>query len=160
VDGDQVIVESSIIIEHLDLLQDSARASLVPPDAAEALNVRMLDRIFDHYVMDPVALIVRNRLRPPERRDQQTREEAHALLDKSLGWLDRTVSAPWAAAGEFSMADCAAAPALHYADKVHPLRARHPRLGAYLARLEERPSFVRVLAEAQPFAHMFPQDEE
>ena len=62
----------------------------------------------------------------------------------------------WAAGEAFSLADCASAPSLHYADKVHPFRGRWPVLTAYLERLEARPSFARVLAEAEPYAHMFP----
>jgi glutathione S-transferase len=63
-------------------------------------------------------------------------------------------------AGDFSLADCAAAPALHYAEKVEPFTGTHPKLAAYLKRLQDRPSFARVLTEAEPYAHMFPQEPQ
>jgi glutathione S-transferase len=62
----------------------------------------------------------------------------------------------WAAGETFTLADCAAAPSLYYADKVLPFRASHPTLGAYLDRLQARPSFAQTLQEAQPVWHMFP----
>jgi glutathione S-transferase len=156
-DGGQVVVESSIIIEHLDF-REPGRERLVPEDARSALEVRKLDRIFDNYVMTPMQKIVWNRLVPAEARDAAGVADAHRLLETSCGWLEaRGDAGPWAAGEAFTLADCAAAPALHYADRVHPLRERYPRLGAYLERLESRPSFARVLEEAAPYRHMFPE---
>jgi len=157
VDGDRTIVESTSVIEHLDLhCQGGTR--LVPADPDAAIEVRKLDRIFDNYVMTPMQKIVGDRLRPADARDAHGVAEARRLLDSSYVWLEQALAGRTFAAGEdFSLADCAAAPALHYADKVHPFRDRSPALGAYLARLEARPAFARVLAEAEPYRHLFPQ---
>ena len=65
----------------------------------------------------------------------------------------------WIMGDQFTMADCAAAPALFYADKIIPLKPAHPQIAGYLERLKQRPSFTRVLEEAKPYLHMFPQDE-
>ncbi len=159
-DRGRAIAESSIIIEYLGL-HHRGPVTLVPhhadPDAA--LTVRMMDRVFDNYVMTPVQQIVFDRIRPAETRNPHDVELARALLDKAYGWLEGELAGrSWAAGEDFSMADCAAAPALHYADKVRPFRAGFPTLGAYLDRLEARPSFARVLEEAAPYTHMFPQE--
>ncbi|MBX3560855.1 MAG: glutathione S-transferase family protein [Sphingomonas sp.] len=159
-DRGRTIGESSIIIEYLGL-HHRGPVTLVPhhadPDAA--LKVRMMDRIFDHYVMTPMQQIVFDRIRPADRRDPYGVALARAMLDRSCNWLETELAdRTWAAGEDFSLADCAAAPALHYADKVQPFRAHLPVLGAYLDRLEARPSFARVLREAEPCAHLFPQE--
>ena len=103
--------------------------------------------------------IVFDRIRPPETRNPAGCTDARALLDKAYGWLEERLGGrEWAAGAAFGLADCAAAPSLHYAERVHPFAGRFPTLGAYLARLEARPSFARVLKEAGPYAHMFPQE--
>ena len=94
---------------------------------------------------------------PEEWRDPHGLEEARRLLDTSYAWLERELAGrTWAAGEDFSLADCAAAPSLHYADRVHPLGGRFPVVAGYLARLTARPSFARVLKEAEPYAHLFP----
>jgi glutathione S-transferase len=156
-DEGRTIVESSVIVEYLDR-RHPHEPRLVPADPDSALEVRLLDRVFDNYVMSPMQKVVADRLRPAEARDPTGVAEARALLDTSYSWLEtRLASRAFAAGAAFTLADCAAAPSLHYADKVHPFRARFPTLGDSLARLESRPSFARVLEEAAPFAHMFPQ---
>ena len=155
-DDGRAIVESSIIIEHLDLHHPGS-VRFLPGDPEAGLDVRMLDRLFDNYVMTPMGRIVFNRIRPADKRDPLAKEEAIALLDKSYGWLEqRLAGREWAAGADFSLADCAAAPSLHYADKVHPLGGRFPVVAGYLERLKARPSFARVLVEAEPYAHFFP----
>jgi glutathione S-transferase len=157
-DNGRPVVESSIIIEHLDVHHPGA-ARLVPADPAAALDVRLLDRVFDNYVMTPMQQIVFDRIRPAETRDPFAVEQARALLAKAYPWLeDKLAGRIWAAGDIFGLADCAAAPALHYADKVQPFRADFPILAAYLDRLESRPTFARVLEDVAPFSHMFPQD--
>jgi glutathione S-transferase len=156
-DNGRAVAEASIVIEYVDRLRPG-EPRLIPGDPQAALEVRLLDRVFDNYVMTPLQKIVGDRLRPPGAGDAHGVAEAHALLDTSYGWLERRLAGrTWAAGEAFTLADCAAAPSLHYADKVHPLREARPDLGAYLARLESRPSFERVLAEAAPYAHLFPQ---
>ena len=159
VDGDRTIVESSVIIEHLDL-HHPGPVRLLPEDQAGALEARMLDRIFDNYVMGPMQQIVGDRIRPADSRDPYGVAAARRLIETSYGWLEaRLGGREWAAGADFGLADCAAAPSLHYADRVHPMGGRFPALAAYLARLEARPSFARVLAEAEPYRHLFPAGE-
>lgn len=155
VDG-QTVVESSIIIEWLDNRTDGVTTRLIPTDPGAALEVRMLDRIFDNYVMTPMQTIVFNRLRPAEVRDPHGVALARAMLDKAYRWIDgRMASRDWAADDRFSLADCAAAPALFYADWVHPI-GEHRALTAYLQRLKARPSFARCIEEARPYRLHFP----
>lgn len=154
-----VVVESSIVIEHLDLHHPGA-VRLVPADPKAALEVRRLDRLFDAYVMTPMQQVVGDRLRPADAHDPHGVAAARQLLDIVCAWLETELAGrTWAAGEDFTMADCAAAPALHYADKVQPFRDTRPVLAAYLARLEARPSVARVLAEAEPYAHMYPRED-
>ncbi len=151
----QTIVESSVIIEWLDLHCPSD-ARMIPLDPDAALDVRMRDRVFDSYVMTPVQSIVFDRARPEELRDPHGVGHARGLLDRAYRWLDgEMASREWAAGAAFGMADCAAAPALFYADWVHPLDG-HTHLAAYLKRLHARPSFRRAVDEARPYRHLFP----
>ena len=157
VDRGRAIVESSVIIEHLDT-HHRGPVRLLPhradPDAA--LRVRMMDRIFDNYVMTPMQAIVGERIRRDGSRDPYSVAQAQTTLDRAYGWLEGGLaSRAWAAGADFLLADCAAMPALHYAEKVHPFRDRFPVLAGYLDRLEARPSVRRVLAEAAPYAHLF-----
>lgn len=145
------VVESSRILEHVD-----RRGVLVPLDRDEARTCRTRDQFFDLYVQLPMQKIVADRLRPAEARDAYGVEEARAQLGKAYDVLDDWLrEGPWACGAAFGLADCAAAPALYYADKVTPLGAR-PHLRAYVARLEARPSWQRVAADAAPYAHLFP----
>jgi glutathione S-transferase len=158
VDDGRAVAESSVIIEYLGL-HHPGPAPMLPADAGVALEVRLLDRVFDHYVMAPVQKIVFDRIRPAEARNPADQADARALLDKAYGWLEhRLAGRAWAAGDAFSLADCAAAPSLHYADKVHEFRRRFPVLAACLDRLAARPSFARVLKEAEPYAQMFPRE--
>jgi glutathione S-transferase len=121
----------------------------------------MLDRIFDNYVMTPMQKIVFNRFCPAEARNAFDVMTARRTIDAAYGWLEsRLEGRTWAAGDSFTLADCAAAPSLHYAEKVQPMAGRFPGLADYLGRLEARPSFARVLKEAEPFSHMFPKGEE
>ena len=156
VDGDRTIVEASIIVEYLDQ-QQGAGTRLLPVDPDVALDVRMLDRFFDNYVMTPMQRIVFNAVRAPKHRDPYGVDEARRLLDVAYGWLDETLSnRTWASGGEFSLADCAAAPALFYADWVHPMGSGHANVQAYRRRLLSRPSFARAVDEARPYRAFFP----
>jgi glutathione S-transferase len=117
----------------------------------------MLDRIFDNYVMTPVQKVVGNQLRPEPDRDAYGVTEARGLLDRIYAWLDpRLAGRAWAAGEEFTLADCAAAPALFYADWVHPIPAAHAHLRGYRARVLARPSVARAVDEARPYRHYFP----
>lgn len=156
VDEGRALVESTTILEHLARFHPGA-STLVPADPDLAAEARALDRLFDLYVHEPMQKIVDGRLRPEGSKDPLGVSRAHATLETSLALLDRTLRGrTWAAGELFTIADCAAAPALHYTNEVHPIAA-HPHLVAYLARLRERPSFARVLEDAKPYAHMFPK---
>ena len=156
VDGDRPITETSIIIEHLDL-HHRGPVRFLPDDPAAALEVRLLDRVFDNYVMNAVQGAVNESLRErPDRLDEAKRRAGDAL-DAAYGWLEtRITGRPWAAGDAFSLADCAAAPALFYADWVHPIGEAFPALRAYRARLLDRPSFARAVEEARKYRHYFP----
>jgi glutathione S-transferase len=155
VDRDQSILEATIIIEHLDLHRPGS-VKLLPTDPAAALQVRMLDRLSDNYLMTPMQTIVGDRLRPEGAHDPHGVNQARAMLDTSYGWWDRHMEGRQWAAGDFSLADCATGPALFYADWVHPIPERHAALRAYRARLLARPSIARAVDEARPFRTFFP----
>jgi glutathione S-transferase len=149
---DLALPESSIILEHLD--RDHAR--LVPADPDRARECRLRDRFYDLYVSGAMQRIVADRLRPEDKRDPHGVAEARAQLEAAYAVADeRLCAGTWALGDTFTMADCAAAPALFYAGKVAPFGA-HPRLAAYFERLTRRPSFARVLVEVQPYLSRFP----
>lgn len=154
---DRTVVESSIIIEYLDLHYPGP-ARLIPADPELALRTRFGDRFYDLYVHEPMQKIVTDRLRPPGANDSHGVEQARALLQTAYGMIEQSEEVRmWAAGNAFTLADCAAAPALFFADKVAPFGETHPRLAAYFGRLMQRPSFVRALREAEPYMKYFPQ---
>ena len=154
VDG-RTIVESSIVIEWLDYYH-SSEPRFVPADFDAALEVRMLDRIFDNYVMNQVQTIFFNQARPEAARDPHGVVQARAMLDRAYRWLDERMSSrEWAAADRFSLADCAAAPALFYATWVHPFD-EYGALSAYYRRLLLRPSFARCVEGGRPYRDLSP----
>ena len=156
VDDGRTVLETSVIIEHLDL-HHPGRTRLVPADPKAALEVRMLDRFFDNYVMTPMQRIVGNSLRPEGNRDPYGVDEARRALETAYRWLDERLDGrDWAAGETFSLADCAAAPALFYADWTHPIDPALTNLHAYRRRLLARPSFARAVDEARPFRSYFP----
>jgi glutathione S-transferase len=157
VDDGQAVPEASIGIEHLDR-HHPGPTRLLPSDPDLALRARLLDRVFDLHVQVPMQKIVTDRIRPEGARDPHGVEEARARLATGLDWLEGQIGAPWALGDAFSLADCAALPALYYANEVRPFSASHPRLAAYLGRLSARPSGARVLAEAGPYLGNFPRD--
>ena len=157
---DRTIPESSMISEYL-AQHYPGRTPLVPADPDLALETRLRDRVYDLYVNVPMQKIVTDRLRPPGRNDAHGVEEAEALLHTACRVLDEEMaSRTWATGEAFTMADCAAAPALFYADTLAPFAGTYDNLGSYLDRLIARPSFARVLDEAQPYFGLFPMDRK
>jgi glutathione S-transferase len=153
---DQTIPESSIIIEYL-AQHYPGRIRLVPADPDLARETRLRDRFYDLYVQEPMQKIVTDRLRPPDKHDTHGVEQAKALLQTAYDMIDQEMSTKaWAMGDEFSMADCAAAPALFYGNLVAPIGAR-VHAAKYLARLLDRPSYLRTLKEAQPYFGLFPR---
>ncbi len=156
VDAGRTIVEAGIIVEHLDLHHPGARR-FVPADPCAALEVRTMDRVFDNYVMTPMQKLVADAIRAPENRDAQGVAEARALLDIAYRWLDDVMTRRvWAAGETPSLADCAAAPALFYADWAHPIDPACSNLRAYRERLLAWPPFARAVDEARPYREFFP----
>lgn len=156
VDGDRTVIESSVIIEYLHHRRPGPVA-LLPGDAILAIETRQMDGIFDDYVQGPMNRIVADAMRPVEGRDASVGDAARNALERIYGWLDsRMRDREWAANDTFSLADCAAAPALFYADWVHPIAAAHPALAAYRRRLLARASIARVVEEARPYRSYFP----
>ena len=153
---DRTLGEASIIIEYLGQ-RCPGPFRPIPDEADIALEVRLMDRLFDNYVMGPVQAIVGDHLRPEESRDPFGVGQARQMLGKAYSLLEERIDGRTCAAGDsFSLADCAAAPALFYADKIEPMRGGFPALAAYLQRLEARESFARVLREKEPWWHHFP----
>ena len=155
VDHDHTIFETSTIIEYLQIHYPGL-VRLIPEGDA-GVEVRMLDRIFDSYVMTPMQKIVLNQLRPGTDRDSYGVTEARGFLDRIYAWLDeRLASRAWVAGEAFTLADCAAAPSLFYADWAHAISSTHANVRAYRARLLARPSIARAVDEARPYRSYFP----
>jgi glutathione S-transferase len=155
VEDGRPVMESSVIIEHLQRYHPGPVRFV--PEGDAALEVRMLDRIFDNHVMYNMNRVVADALRGPERHDPVEVEEAKAALQKIYAWLDDWLAGrQWAAADMFSLADCAAAPSLFYADWVDRIPDGLANLKAYRARLLERPSVARAVDEARPYRPYFP----
>jgi glutathione S-transferase len=154
---DRTIPETSIIIEYLAQYYPG-QTQLLPADRDQCRQMRLRDRFFDLYVNAPMGKIVTDRLRPEGKHDHYGVEEARALLQTALGMVEEDMAGKrWVMGEQFTMADCAAAPALFYADKVMPFGATHRKAAAYLERLLERPSFARAIKEAQPYLAMMPK---
>jgi glutathione S-transferase len=149
--------ESSIIIEYLARTHPGA-AALIPADPARALQARLWDRLIDTYLHAPMQKIVLDRLRPEAARDAWGVEEARGQIDATYAQVEREIAGrTWMLGDDFTLADCAAAPALYYADLVRPIGAGRPALTGYFDRLMRRASFARVVEEARPYRHLFPQ---
>lgn len=155
--ADRTIPESSIIIEYL-AQHHPGGTQLVPQDADLARQTRMRDRFYDLYVNVPMQKIVTDRLRPAGKNDPHGVEQAGALLQTACGMIDQEMTArTWAMGDGFSMADCAAAPALFYANMVMPFGDTHRNVAGYLDRLLARPSFALAVEEARPYLKLMPK---
>lgn len=152
VDGEVAITQSNAVIDYLDSIGDAPR--LVPPGALTAVRARMMADVFDDYVNAPAGRIVANALRADDAKDSHGVAEAQRTLDRSYAWLSTRVGDRWAVGDRFGIADCAAAPALFYADWVHPIPDGPVR--DYRARLLAHPSVARVIDEARPYRRLFP----
>jgi glutathione S-transferase len=150
----KTIPESSIIIDYLARTHACA-ASLMPADPDRAMQTRLIDRLIDGYIHIPFQRVVADRLRPEGKHDAFGVEQAKEQIRAGYSLIAPMITGPWAMGDAFTLADCAALPALFYADYAVPL-ADWPELAAYLARLKARPSVARVLAEAEPYFQYFP----
>jgi len=155
VDQGRTVLEASKIIDYLQIHYPGPVCMI--PEGDAGVEVRMLDRIFDNYVMTPMQKIVLNQLRPEPDRDSYGVTEARGFLDRIYAWLDeRLAGRTWAANEAFTLADCAAAPSLFYADWAHEIPPVHSRLRAYRTRLLTHPSVARAVDDARPYRKYFP----
>lgn len=156
VDGSRVLPETSLQIEYLDR-RHPGRQRLLPDDFDAQLEVRLWDRVFDLYVMTPMQRYIAEQLRPEAERDAAAQAGHAEALGQAYDLIESRLGArTWAAGSDFSMADCAAAPALFYAAIVRPFAPGHARLAAYLERLLARPSVWRCIVEARPYFQHYP----
>ncbi|RUX75087.1 glutathione S-transferase family protein [Mesorhizobium sp. M7A.F.Ca.US.006.04.2.1] len=152
----RTVLESSILVEYL-AAHYPGPVDLVPAEIDMALAVRQADRFYDFYVQEPMQKIVGDRLRPGDKTDPFGVEQARDRLRNSYAIIEHDMQSKiWAMGDSFTMADCAASPALFYANKVEPLGDRYPAVKRYHDRLLQRPAFARVIGEAQPYFKFFP----
>ncbi|CAM3062971.1 Maleylacetoacetate isomerase / Glutathione S-transferase [Sphingomonas antarctica] len=149
-DGDTTIFEATAIIEYLDVIHPEPR---LIPDGKAGVEARMLDRVFDNYVMNAAQRTVNLRL---GRDSEDGAARGIEVLDKAYAWLDSCLGEGWAVGDRFTIADISAAPSLFYADWVHPIPDRLSNLRAYRARLLAYPSVARQVEGARPYRHYFP----
>lgn len=154
----RIVPESTIIIEYLQT-HFPGKVKLIPDDPDLALQVRLRDRLFDNYLHAKMQKFADNNLRPEGKRDPYGVDQARAEFVKALGLVDAEIAhGTWAVGGAFTLADCAAAPAIFYGNRFFgPFRETHPHALAYLDRLMKRPSYARALEEAKPFMHLLPK---
>lgn len=156
-DRNAAVAESSTIVEYLDrFCREPGYRPLVPEDPDQAWQARMWDRVFDSYVQTPMQAIVADALRPAGERDPRGISDAQGALARAYRFLGARIRGPWMLGNSFTLADCSAAPALFYADLVRPFGPEEAPLAAYLDRLKRRPSYERVLAEAEPYFELLP----
>jgi len=153
-DHEAVVFEASVIVEHIARSREGA-GFLLPADPKEALPLRMLDRVFDNYVMSPMQAIVGEHLRNAAEPDGERCAEERGRLERSYAWLEAWL-AHWDCDGPVTLVECAAAPSLFYADWVHPIGADYPRLRAWRSALNARPEVSRCIEAARPWRGFFP----
>lgn len=157
VDQGRPVPETSIIIEYLQRHHAAAGRTLIPSDPDAALDVRLWDRMFDIYVMTPMQALTADLLRPQEARDPYGVDQARKQLSTAYAFIDRHLDGrTWVSGDAFSMADCAAAPALFYAVTYVPLSPEHVHLAAYFERLMAHPSVANTIDQARPWFRFYP----
>ncbi|WP_129648108.1 glutathione S-transferase family protein [Peristeroidobacter agariperforans] len=157
VDRGRPIPETSIIIEHLQRHHARRACALIPDDHDAALTVRLWDRLFDLYVMTPMQAFTADLLKPEGDRDARSVARAGEGLKTAYAMIERQLEGrTWIAGEAFSMADCAAAPALFYAVTYVPLSPQHGHLSAYFERLMAHPSVAATIEHARPYFKFYP----
>ncbi|RED16011.1 glutathione S-transferase family protein [Parasphingopyxis lamellibrachiae] len=153
-DDGTVIVEATAIIEYLAATQAKG-AGLIPAEPRDAVTVRMLDRVFDNYVMGTAQLSVNAHITDADNPDPAMIEAASTGLLRAYRWIEN-----WLGENIFpahvSLATCAAAPSLFYADWVERIPEDCPRLAALRAELLALPSVSRCVEDARPYRSYFP----
>ncbi len=153
-DGEITIFEASAIVEYVNN-HNQGTASLIPLDPGAANAMRMLDRVFDNYVMTPMAAIVMEHIRNPQSPDMARIAEAKAQLRKSYAWLEGWLEY-YPVGDQVTLIECAAAPSLFYADWVEEIGEAFPRLSAWRAHLLRIPAVAQCVEDARPFRENFP----
>ncbi|PEQ13271.1 glutathione S-transferase [Novosphingobium sp. PC22D] len=153
-DGDNVIFEASAIIDYL-AVHHVEHIQLIPLQSDASIGVRMIDRVFDNYVMANTQDVVNEYLRDRENPDMARVEEARARLEKAYAWLEGWLQY-YPVVGQVTLVECAAAPALFYADWVHPISGAYPRLRQWRAHLVALPPVARCIEDARPYRRFFP----
>lgn len=153
-DNGQPVIESTPIIEHLQAHYPGPNVWI--PDGEAGRRTRLLDRFFDLYVMGQMQVPVADKLRPDGMQDPFGVKRARERLHIAYDWLEGEIGEPFAIGEPFTLADCAAAPSLFYADWVEEIGESRPRLKAYRARLLQHPTVARAIDEGRPFRHYFP----
>jgi glutathione S-transferase len=161
-DGDAVVIEATSIVEHL-AVHHPGIAPLIPADPPEAVVARMLDRVFDNYVMANMQRVVAAHFVSRDKPELGLRETpdaseiaaGKARLRQAYVWLER-----WLGDNRLpphvSLVTCAAAPSLFYADWIEPIGLEHERLRALRAELLALPAVARCVDDARPFRAYFP----
>ena len=154
-DDGEPVIETTPIIEHLQAHHRGPNEWI--PDGELGRRVRFLDRLFDLYVQGNMQPAVNHALRPEGCGDAYGAELGRKNLQIAYDWLEANLpESEWAAGDSFTLADCAAAPALFYADWVEEIGEERPKLKAYRARLLGHPQVSRVVEEARPYRPYFP----
>lgn len=149
------VIETTVIIEHLQAHHKGPNTWI--PDGEPGRRARLFDRFFDLYVMSNMQVPVANALRPQGTQDEFGVSRARERLHVAYDWLEANLDGgPWAIGEKFTLADCAAAPSLFYADWVEEIGPGRPRLAAYRARLMEHPIVARAVDGGRPYRHYFP----
>ena len=156
-DGDRMIPESSIIIEYL-AQHYPGKSELLPRNPDLALRTRLQDRVLDLHLHLQMQTVMGDRLRPADKKDPFGVENAKTMMQTSLDMIEKDMATKtWAMGEVFTLADCAAAPALFYTNMIIPLAGAYKNTANYLDRLMQRPSYARVLEEAKPYLQMVPR---
>jgi glutathione S-transferase len=153
-DDGRAVIETTVIIEHLQAHHPAANVWI--PEGDLGRRVRFLDRFFDLYIMERMMKAGLDILRPEESRDPYGAEQARRELNLAYDWVETQLGESWAAGDQFTLADCAAAPSLFYADWVEEIGPSRPRLAAYRARLLAHPVVARCVDEGRPYRPYFP----
>ena len=153
-DGDRTVIEATAIVEYLAVTHPRG-AGLIPGDPIAAVTVRMLDRVFDNYIMTNMQQSVGAYLADPENPDPAVLAACRQGLLRTYRWLEG-----WLSENPFpphvSLVTCAAAPSLFYADWVERIPQDCPRLAALRADLLALPEVSRCVEAARPYRAFFP----
>ena len=153
-DDGRPVIETTCIIEHLQAHHPGQNRWI--PDGEIGRRVRLLDRFFDLHVMNNMQAPVFDALRPEGTKDAYGVAKARERLHVAYDWLEGQLGEPWAVGEPFTLADCAAAPSLFYADWIEEIGPKRPKLAAYRARLLEHPVVARAVDEGRPYRSFFP----